>query len=367
MKPETKKRIKIQFLIFVILFLIAEIVLRIFGMRAGTLIDELKIEDNPHYMPRFLCDEMGINYLDPKGTTFMLGTVINKQGFRGKFDYTPASVDSVRKYTKRKIIMLVGDSYVEGCCADTVTNSFPDVLGRSPKYEVLNFGVSGTDPLQYELVTRKYLKALKPDHLFVAIYFGNDFLTVTREPNPGSPLTFPFHKNKWIYGLANSNLSKKSNYCFKTPEEAYSFFIKHYTMRGPNRNWFQKTLSHSVIISKLYLFTEHYLKTKEYQRMNPGMVIDFYSITYANIKNIKACCDSVNIPCTFVGIPAPKESEEGASLNTKYNLHFKDIPYYVPANLTCEDYDGKSAANHFNNKGHKKYADFLIKLLDDKK
>ena len=110
MKPETKKRIKIQFLIFIALFLIAEIVLRLFGMKAGTLIDDFGIEDNPQYMQRFVSDEMGINHLYPKAQTLMVGTIINQQGFRGKFDYTKSSMDSIRKNTGRKVVMLIGDS-----------------------------------------------------------------------------------------------------------------------------------------------------------------------------------------------------------------------------------------------------------------
>ena len=361
-----KRRLKIQGLIFISLFLIAEIVLRMFGMKAGTLIDDFGIQEHPQYLQRFVSDEMGINHLYPNSQTLMVGTVINEQGFRGSFNYTRSSVDSIRQYTGKKVVMLIGDSYVEGCCADEMKNSFPDLLAGGPHYEVLNFGVSGTDPVQYELIIRKYLKALRPDVVMVNIYAGNDFLTYDRKPNPGAPLTFPFKENKWIYGVATNHLSKKLNYSFKTADEAYDFYMEHYTLRGKNRNLFQKALSYSVIISKLYIFMEHKIKLNEWNNMNRDLIIDVDKITYDHVKNMQACCDSVSIPCLFTLIPSPTEAKEGKALNAKYKNYFKEIPYYAPDHLTEADYDGADMSNHFNNQGHQKYADFLTKLLNDK-
>ncbi|MCC6371088.1 MAG: SGNH/GDSL hydrolase family protein [Bacteroidia bacterium] len=361
------KKFKVQFIIFLVLFLLAEIVLRVMGMKSGTLIDDFGIEDHPQYMKRFVSDEMGINHIYPNAETLMLGTVINEQGFRGKFDYTKASVDSIRKYTGRKIVMIVGDSYVEGCCADTMKNSFPDLLANGPRYEVLNFGVSGTDPIQYDLIVKKYAKELRPDIVLVVVYFGNDFLTYDRKPTPGTPLTFPFKKNKWIYAIATNHLSKEVNYAFKTSDEAYDFYMQHYTLRGKDRNWFQKTISHSVIISKLYLFAEHKIKKYEWDKIAPTTLVDVNEITHKRFKSIQKECDSLSIPCVFAGIPMPTEGTEGSALKTKYKNFFQEVPYNVPTNFSEKDYDGTDMANHFNNNGHKKYAEFLLNLLDKKK
>lgn len=357
------RNLRIQMIIFLALFIVAELLLRLFGFKAGTLIDDFAMEEHPQYMQRFVSDEKGINHIFPNAETLMLGTVINHQGFRGGFDYTPAIVDSIRKYTKRKIIMLVGDSYAEGCCADTVTNSFPDILSRGPDYEVLNFGVSGTDPLQYKLVVEKYASLLKPDVVVTAVYFGNDFITFDREPCSEAPLTFPFRKNKWIYGVAPDHLSKTEHYNFKSPEEAYGFYMKHYTMRGNDRNWLERTFSYSVIISKLWLLAEHKIKQRQWEQMNVGRIWDVYKPTYTNLNAIRKCCDSLKIRSVFVGIPAPGESEEGSALNKKYEKYFKDIDCITPLNLTRQDYDGGGVANHFNNSGHRKFAAFLDDLL----
>lgn len=363
MTAKLKSKLKIQFFVFVLLFIAVEILLRCFGMRAGGLIDDFIMEDSPIYQPRFESDEMGVNHILPKKEMLILGSVINKQGFRGKIDYTPVVIDSIRKSSQKEIVMIIGDSYVEGCCPDSVGNSFPDIINENSRYQVLNFGVAGTDPVQYELVAKKYVRELMPDKVVVVFYFGNDILYFKREPSPGTPLTYPFKKNKWIFAVAPNHLSGKMNYNFKNPEEAYQFYVDHYTLEGTKRNVFEKLLSYSVVFSKIYLLAEHQLAKRAWQKKNVGLKIDENEIAYSNLRNIRSICDSLRIPAVFVGIPAPSEAEEGSDLKNKYQKIFKDIPWFVPENLNESDYDGLSKANHFNNKGHAKYAIFLEQII----
>ncbi len=365
--PKTfRQRLKIQLTVFFVLFILAEIVLRLFGMKAGTLMDDFKVEDNPVYVARFESDEMGINHIIPKKEMLIWGSVINKQGFRGKIDYTPEVMDSLRKSSSKQIIMLIGDSYVEGCCPDSVQNSFGDILNRDGRFNILNFGVAGTDPVQYELVVKKYLDNLKPDKVVICVYFGNDILSFVRTPTPGIPLHFPFRNNKWIFELAPNDLSGKLSYNFHSADEAYNFYVDHYTLKGKSRNLFEKLISYSVILSKVYLTGEHTLAKRRWQKSHPGYTVDANEIAYKNLKSIETVCKDQNIPCLFVGIPAPFESEEGDKLKTKYAIVFKDISWFVPTTITKKDYDGPNLGNHFNNAGHQKYADFLTKLLKEK-
>lgn len=367
MKSNWKSRLKSQIIIFSVLFLVLEIILRIFGFRAGTSIDEFKPQTHPEYVERFVSDESGINHLKRGNSMSMPGTVINNQGFRGDIDYTPHTIDSLKKRSGKEVVMIIGDSYVEGCCPDSVSISFPDLLNKSKKYAVLNFGVAGTDPLQYELVAKKYIPLLKPDRVVVAIYFGNDISFFKRVPTPYVPLTFPFKNNKWIFQVAPNYLSGEVDYLFKSEKEAYQFFLDKYTLRGNNRNGFEKTISYSVIFSKLYLAVELRRKLWKWQDLNRNVkVVDADEVTYSRISNISNICDSLNVPLLFVGIPAPEEAKEGKGLKAKYQKDFKTINWHVPFNFTTDDYDGKDAGNHFNNQGHKKYADFLEQLLDKK-
>lgn len=263
--------------------------------------------------------------------------------------------------------MMIGDSYVEGCCPDSVSNSFPDLIEKHSDFEILNFGVSGTDPIQYELVAKKYVKLLKPDRVVVVFYFGNDILFYERKPTPGVPLTYPFKNNKWLYGVAPNHLSQKMNFTFSGPKEAYDFYIRHYTITGRNRNPFEKALSHSVILSKIYLFIEHKIAKMSWERKHPNMRVDGAAITNRGLKEMIRIFNFEKVPYIFVAIPAPGEAEEGLKLKEKYKDVFKDIVWSVPSDLTIEDYDGSSSANHFNNEGHKKFEKFLLEILQSKK
>lgn len=361
------RRFKVQVLIFVVLFLFVEIILRLFGMKAGTLIDDFKVEEEPVYQKRFASDEMGINHIVPEAENLMFGSKVNGQGFRGSFNYTPAAIDSVRKNTRKEILMMIGDSYVEGCCPDSVSNSFPDLIAKHSNFEVLNFGVSGTDPIQYELITKKYVKQLKPDRVIVVFYFGNDILNFKRAPTPGIPLNYPFKNNKWIYGVAPNHLSGKINYTFSNPEEAYNFYIEHYTLEGKSRNLFEKLISPSILFSKLYLYFEHTVARYEWERRNSGLRVNTADLTNSVLRQMVRTFDSLKVPYLFVGIPAPKEAAYGTKLTEKYKMLFRDIPWSVPTNLTLSDYDGASTANHFNNKGHRKFEIFLLELLKSEK
>jgi hypothetical protein len=366
MKKSFGSRLKVQLLIFLVLFFLAEIILRLFGMKPGTLIDDFKIEADPIYQPRFLSDEVGINHIIPNEGVLMRGSIINAEGFRGRINYSKWTVDSVRKATGKKVIMIIGDSFVEGCCADSVSNSFPDLIHKEGKYVILNFGVAGSDPVQYELIAKKYVKELMPDKVIVVFYFGNDILTFERPPSPGSPLNFPFRNNKWISSVAPNHLAQKMNYVFKNAQEAYGFYMDHYTLKGQTRNAFEKALSYSVIFSKIYLFLEHKKAQREWNKMNPDFHVNVEEITYKNAKNITRACDSAKVQCVFTGIPSPAEADKKVKLLDKYKPYFKEIKFYEPDNLNLTDYDGTDIGNHFNNEGHRKYAEFLKKILATK-
>ena len=362
-----KRKLKIQALIFICLFFFVEIVLRLFGMKAGTLIDDFKIEETPVYEPRFKVDELGINYINENATSLMLGSKINKQGFRDYINYTPEIVDSIKNQTEKQVVMIIGDSYVEGCCPDTVTNSFPDIINRNTNFKVLNMGISGTDPLQYELIVKKYLPLLKPDKAVVVFYFGNDILTFERKATPYAPLTFPFKNNKWLFGVAPNHLSQKLNYSFKSADEAYQFYIDKYTLTGSDRNFVERCFSYSVIFSKIYLYVEHRNARKLWESKGIVYNWDGFDIAHKRLVAIQKTADSLDIDVLFVGIPSPEEIANNENLRDKYKSLFKEIKWDVPTNLTKEDYDGMDISNHFNNNGHKKYAEFLKRIIETSK
>lgn len=366
MKTFFGRGINIQLLVFLGLFIFAELLLRVFGYRAGTMFDDFIPEENPVYLPRFVSDERGMNYIKAIDKELLLpGEVINKEGFRSNVPYTPRAIDSLRKNTGKEIVMIIGDSFVEGCCPDSVSHSFADLLNRTGKYTTLNFGIAGTDPLQYMLVAQKYVPLLKPDRVIVVSYFGNDILYYKRVPTPGIPESYPFKSNKWLSPIAENYVSGKSNYKFKTADEAYRFYMYNYTLKGANRNLFEKSISYSVIFSKLYLAIEHYIKRRNWANGHPLIeTVDGYEQTYGQFHAIALLCDSLKTPCIFAGIAEPKEADNVPAIKIKYQRLFKAISWSVPAGITVSDYTGRSMANHYNTNGHEKYAKFLEHILD---
>ncbi len=82
-------------------------------------------------------------------------------------------------------VVVVGDSQTAGECANF--ESYPNVLegmlnasGRYGKYEVINAGVGKYSPYQYYVKTEHQIIPLKPDHLIVGFYVGNDLMDLIR-------------------------------------------------------------------------------------------------------------------------------------------------------------------------------------------
>jgi hypothetical protein len=366
MTEKRTSRLKKQAIIFSVLFILAELFFRgCFGWQPGTWFNDLRMQENPEYEPRFSSDEQGINHILRTSNILMPGAVINRQGFRDSMDYTPTDIESLKKNTGKEVVMVIGDSYVEGCCPDNMSKTFTDIVNRTNKYAILNLGVAGTDPLQYELVAKKYIPLLKPDRVVIAVYFGNDLLTGARKPTPNIPILYPFKNNKWIYSVAPVEIAGKEGYTFKSAEEAYQFYIDNYTLKGDKSNLFENSIGHSVILSKLYLGIRQGIRHNQWQKIAATLPKrNDTLLTYKHLRSIKDFCDSLHTPTIFIGIPQPREAEDAGELKVRYQPYFKDIFWSVPYNLTLKDYDGKEMSNHFNNEGSKKYAEFLEKALD---
>jgi len=104
----------------------------------------------------------------------------NNLGLNEDFD------TSVAKPRDTYRMVFVGDSQTAGECAND--ESFPHVLGRMLSHsgknlyvEALNAGVGRYSPYQYLVKTKTELVQLKPDHLVVGIYMGNDVMDMMRQ------------------------------------------------------------------------------------------------------------------------------------------------------------------------------------------
>ena len=137
----------------------------------------------PNICRQELCaDERGMNMFRQDFVWDDTLKHVNKQGFLSALDYSPAIADSLRRAGK-KIVLLIGDSFVEGFIKDNVTkqtwnHTFSELIKKEMRnqYAILSFGISGTDPLDYKLRVEKFIPELKPDLVILCFCHGSSKL-----------------------------------------------------------------------------------------------------------------------------------------------------------------------------------------------
>lgn len=355
---EKKRRRKIrrtQALIFLGLFLIAEVVLRIVGYKPGVAQNFYYQSGEVIYDSILYADELGITH-HVQGGTFIYDAPVNKEGFFSEVEYTKEAMDSIRAQGK-KIIMLVGDSFTAGCCPDSYNSSYAYLLNKSDEYEVLSFGVGGTDPLHYELVVDKYLPILEPDLVAVTVYLGNDDMLYDRTAKPYIPVCYPVKNGPWLSSEAYINLRPADTH-FKNFQEAKKFFYSYYSLRSEESNWFEKIIRNSIIITRGYLkakmLISHWRMADEL-----GQFDDKPPYSYNHLNGIHSVCKEANVPVVFTAIPSPVDLAQEINLKEQYGHMFNQLIWSSPENISIDDYDGLTTGNHYTASGHQKFAEFL--------
>jgi hypothetical protein len=354
-KKSTWKIWKIRLIILIILFLILEVGFRIGGNTPGLLFKDFKIAPEAKYNAYVYADSLGINHLCPD-TSLPQNQQRNSEGFRSTFEFSIRQIDSFRKEGK-KIIFLIGDSYTEGCCAENYSNSFADLLNSDSSKIILNFGVAGTDPLQYRLVAEHYTPILNPDLIVVVYYAGNDFLDFIRLPKPDIPLFYHYEGVGFLPSEIAAHHVMGYNHTLKTPEEAYEFYLKKYSLFSSDRNWLQTIAAHSVILSKAFLGFPLFVKRLRWNTIKPSPLSNMpYELLL-----LDSFCQNQNISLLATLIPTPADVKGNIDLKEKYHSYFKGCEIIFPTSVHFEttDYDGMEIKNHFIESGHAKYAKFL--------
>lgn len=156
------------------------------GIFAGALLCEglvrLVIPEQP-LIPRNVVDSgfgvrtnlPGVSYRQYYPDNFDVRVTVNRAGLRSEQEY--AREEPAGTYR----IALVGDSFVFGYGVgdrEVVSKVLEDALNRDPelrprKFEVLNFGVSGTGQAEQLLIYRNQVRAYAPDRV-VLFFFNND-------------------------------------------------------------------------------------------------------------------------------------------------------------------------------------------------
>jgi hypothetical protein len=261
--------------------------------------------------------------------------VINPDGFRGRpFEYVE---------TSRPKILLIGDSFTWGAAAEPLANSFSDLLQQAG-YLVYNGGIPGTDPQQYALIAKKYTPILKPDVVAVCLYLGNDVSARPLRMQPNKNLHYVTNFGFFLGYDDNGNF-------FKDAGEAFRYFKNRKCGRCTDPwNYF---LFKTVVGRGIYQL----LNRRQYLQYDPTK--QWLKTALAEIQNT---CRANGSALMLFLIPFVNQDVQ-KNKSIEKNLHlFNGFQYYYPKDFSKGDYQAPPG-KHFNNRGHRRYADFIIGVL----
>lgn len=280
---------------------------------------------------------------------------INKDCFR--------SIDFKRYKPSKSSVLLLGDSFTWGHSAINKTNSFADIL-LSKGYVVYNTGISTTDVAQYLAVAKKYIPELLPDFVIVNFYLGNDISYYKRE-------VLPYHSTFYCTNAGYLLSCPHGKYISK--EEAYQYALAHSRIPINEQNIVERILSKTVIGTRIIEYNPvhtnlfPYLAVLQGER-NEGLTAYYkevekqkFSTPYSNYElgQIKSIAEQYGSKFILSSIP-------DYCIDTLKTA--KDFPdlfgglEYSEMKVERSDYESKSGI-HFNEQGHRKYAEFLDSLI----
>jgi hypothetical protein len=354
------------FISIVTLVLGFEVLLRVNGEIPGVLVNKFAPVDSLITENRFVSDSLGVISYDTSCHCLPSGYELNDQGYRSPIHFNEYDLDSLRSI--KKIVLAVGDSYVEGCCANPVDSSFIDLINsNSNEYFILNFGVGSSNPFHYRNILSKYLHQVEPDLVLVNLYLGNDILPVDIGTPPFIPQTFANRNFTWISStVPHFYQHEVGSTNFNSHEDAYRFYIRKFTLVHKDANVFERLLSKSVILSRLYLSARNGYYVARWL-LNNYRIGDDVRRTRKILSDMAAICKKEKVPVHLSLIPAPSDVEKQVDLKQEYADLTDGFDYSHPeiSAFSTRDYDGMKRSNHYNNQGHLKHSKYLFLKLNE--
>jgi len=275
----------------------------------------------------------------------------NREGFKG--------IEFKIHNTKRKRILLIGDSFVYGMSARPYYNSFSDIL-LAKGYMVYSAGIPGTDPAQYAAIARKYLPALRPDLVVVCFYPGNDMMGFERDVKLGEP-----HEHITNAGFFQSNINGK----YYSALEAYAYYASLITI--PENGNVASILLRKSAIGGLLWGAMFKIGAVQHPVIDLAKVLyqtdltTQIKVTKQYVREWNALADSMNIRCVNVIIPeyiGPQNKHGFLQPDSTVLSQIFPSEFFIPDSFSKSIHFPENDC-HFNNLGSKKYADFLERLI----
>ena len=325
-----------------------EIALRIMGYQPGNLkpywagFEPLPEGDSLMVYEEYFVDSEGIfkanaDYFHNNAGYRELGVKINSEGFRGpEFD----EGDS----TKPKVLFL-GDSFVWGSHAEPISQCFVDLV-EADGYQCFNLGIPGTGPVQYAYLAEKYIPTLEPDFVVVGFYIANDVIYERREIVPGQSLYFITNAG-WM-------AAEFGDQTFANAHEAYHTYHDTYFVTKDD-NFAARILGKTAIGTLLMAAPKRISEFFEWRRKKREIL----SLEY--LEKIEKV--SKNHGAKFLVCVIPDLRHLDRTVEEMYPGLFGKLEYHEPGGLEPSDFHAWPDG-HFNNKGHRKFADFVLEVMD---
>lgn len=309
------------------------------GKADGELADtyEKAIGTEPLFISAY--QQAVINYVD---------SGVNAFGFK--------SIDFRKIDNSKPSVLMLGDSYTFGHSASAYHKSFPDIL-LARGYTVYNSGITGTDVAQYLAVAKRWIPELRPDVVVVNFYMGNDIAYYRREVGPDRPVFFTTN--------AGIMMACPDGVQLWNAEEAYDLCM-HWVGIPQDRGIFDRVMAGTTITSAIYgiLWRNGIVKHRP----------DFVDLYYSKVKEVKTDYPySRNELLKIDSIAGANGSRIIISvipeLLSKGFRRAEDVPDAFTginyAQIDLDEEDCEPRGGHFNDRGHRRYADFLQKLIDE--
>jgi len=253
----------------------------------------------------------------------------------------------------KKKILLIGDSFTWGRTVKNITSAFGNEL-LAKGYTVYNTGISGADPPQYLALARKYIPLLKPDVVIVNFAMGSDIMDYRRQLIPYEPI---FYRTN-----AGYLFSRPQGVFLGNAQETYDFIKVECSI--PQTSVFNKFCSLTAVGTILwrgfFLYGLVQNKHPEHQAYWDKVKSMSSDIPYSNadVREIQKVAAENGARSIVVAIP---DLRNGGACDPKTIPHFFENINYIMSPIKKEGYS--LSDGHFNDLGHKQYADFLDSLI----
>jgi len=304
----------------------------------------------------FFTNDKGIFQANPnhfnQDSLTQLGYHINKEGFRTA-EFPNDTTQS------QQPILFIGDSFAWGYTLNPITDCFIDQLTKEVSNPIYNLGIPGADPAQYAQIAQTYIPKLKPKHICLIFYWGNDIMYYPRKIHPNQPL-WHITNAGWLSGYKLPWWGDDPNELLPTPTEAYVYFLRNYSLIGDNATPFERACGQTVIATRIWANLNKHTQwrpPKFYDKVEGDI-----RVTHNYLQTIKEVAQQHQISLSIILIP--QRDHLNITADPNYPIIFEGFEPQIPPNLQLDHYN-QYQDDHLNKSGHDLYAKFVLTQLKE--